>query len=174
MINLLPNCDLLLAYSVTGSIAPYPQSQLVTKLTWDKEVIKLRDGAGDNWPITWVDDDIQITALGDGNGFSGQDRHLTLGFARIIGNPPNHTGEDLVSDADTPEGGGSSGIKASGILMVDGTLYMLIRNYRLPNSDDFTNSRLALIKNRAVSFSVIGIESSKSRITASALRLGIL
>ena len=147
MINVFLICDLLLAYGVANTTAPYPQSQFITKLTWDSEVLKLRDGAGDNWPITWVDDNLQITALGDGNGFDGQNRGLTLGFARIIGDPPNHQGEDIISDADTPEGGGSSGIKASGLLMVDGTLYMFIRNYKLPNSDDFTNSRLAWSNN---------------------------
>jgi len=152
MINVLLICDLLFAYGVANTTAPYPQSQLITKLTWDNQVLRLRDSAGDNWPITWVDDDFQITALGDGNGFSGQNRGLTLGFARIIGDPPNHRGEDIISDADTPEGGGSSGIKASGLLMVDGTLYMFIRNYKLPNSNDFTNSRLAWSDNYGVNW----------------------
>jgi hypothetical protein len=95
MISVLLICDLMFAYGVTNST--YPPSQFITKLTWDSEVLKLRDGAGDNWPITWVDDDLQITALGDGNGFNGQNRGLTLGFARIIGDPPNHRGEDIIS-----------------------------------------------------------------------------
>ncbi len=123
--------------------APCPPSEIITSLEWQGEVIKLVDGAGDNWPITWVDDDLQIASYGDGKGFSRREPTLTLGFARVYGDPPHHRAEDLRSDADTPAGGGPAGIKSSGILMVDGKLYLFVRNYKPPGSDDYTNSRLA-------------------------------
>ena len=135
-----------------GSNAPYPPSQFITQLTWDENVVKLEDGAGDNWPITWVDDDLQITAYNDGKGFSNRTPHLTLGFAKIFGDPPDHHAEDLVSDADTPMGGGPAGIKSSGLLMVDGILNMFVRNYRPSNSEDYTNSRLAWSTNLGVNW----------------------
>jgi hypothetical protein len=129
---------------MAASKPPYPPSSVITRLTWGPDVIKCGRGrSGDNWPITWVDDDLQITAFGDGDGFDQQNPDLSLGFARILGDPPDFRGEDFASDADTPEGGGPKGIKTSGLLMVDGVLYMFVRNYKPPGSDDFTNSRLA-------------------------------
>ncbi|KPL08105.1 hypothetical protein AMJ85_08825 [candidate division BRC1 bacterium SM23_51] len=140
------------SHTAIPSAGPYPPSELIVQLTWDTNVIKLKDGAGDNWPITWVDDNLQITAYGDGDGFDGQKRNLSLGFARICGDPPNHRAEDFASDVDTPEGGGSKGIKASGLLAVDGTLYLFVRNYRPGDSDDYTNSALAWSTNRGTNW----------------------
>ena len=132
--------------------APCPASRVITGLEWQGEVLKLVDGSGDNWPITWVEDDLQITTYGDGKGFSLKEPSLTLGFARIYGDPPNHRAEDLRSDADTVAGGGPAGIKSSGILMVDGVLYLFVRNYKPPGSDDYTNSRLAWSTNRGANW----------------------
>jgi len=135
-----------------ASDAPYPHSPVISSLHWEPQVLKLRRGAGDNWPITWVDGDIQITSYGDGDGFGRRRPRLSLGFARIIGDPPKHRGEDLPSNIDTPEGGGNRAIKASGLLMVDGVLYLFVRNYRPPGSRDFTNSRLAWSKDQGASW----------------------
>jgi len=88
-----------------------------------------------------ADDDLLYTAYGDGAGFSNSDTRYSLGFATVAGDPPTHTGQDFRSDADTPVGEGPNGIKASGLLMVDGVLYMFVRNYIVDRS--FSNSRLA-------------------------------
>lgn len=132
----------------SAATAPYRHSTLITALKWDDSVFKLKTAAGDNWPITWAEGDLQITAWGDGPGFDERPPRLSLGFARVWGDPPNLRAEDFSSDADTPHGGGSSAIKASGLLLVDGTLYMWVRNYRPPGSDDFTNARLAWSKDQ--------------------------
>jgi hypothetical protein len=134
------------------SDAPYPPSPVIAKLNWDKEVLKLKAGCGDNWPITWVNDDLQVTSYGDGDGFSDRSPYLTIGFAKIFGDPPNHRAEDLISDGDAPMGGGPEGIKSSGMLMVDDTLYLFVRNYKPDKSEDFTNSRLAWSKNYGVNW----------------------
>jgi hypothetical protein len=133
--------------SETATTAPYPRSPVISSLKWDEAVFRLKTRAGDNWPITWAEGDLQITAWGDGPGFDEQPPQLSLGFARVWGDPPNLRGEDFASDADTPEGGGSKAIKASGLLLVDRTLYMWVRNYRPPGSEDFTNARLAWSRN---------------------------
>ena len=138
------------AKNVSG--APYPRSKVITNLTWDKEVLKLVDRAGDNWATTWVDDDLQITTYGDGAGFCKRDPELTLGFARIYGDPPNHYAEEIFSDADTVVGYGPEGIKSSGLLIVDGVLYLFVRNYKPEGSDDYTNSRLAWSTNLGVNW----------------------
>ena len=134
------------------SAAPYPPSPVISSLKWDDAVFRLKTRAGDNWPITWVEGDLQITAWGDGPGFDEQLPRLSLGFARVWGEPPNLRAEDFATDADTLEGGGSRAIKASGLILVDGTLYMWVRNYRPPGSDDFTNARLAWSKNHGTNW----------------------
>jgi hypothetical protein len=100
---------------------------------------------GDNWPITWADDGYLYTSYGDGEGFGRVPRvKKTLGFARITGAPPAIVPEDIPSDADTPGGGGAKGIKSSGLLMVDHTLWMFVRNYQVDGN--YRNSRLAWSK----------------------------
>jgi hypothetical protein len=112
--------------------------------------MKLTDGAGDNWPITWVEGDLQITSLGDGPGFSKRKPRLSLGFARVHGDPPDVRAEDFPSNIDST-GGGSKGIKSSGLLMVDQTLYLFVRNYK-PDGKDYKHSRLAWSKDRGVTW----------------------
>jgi len=130
--------------SIAASNAPYPASKVITKLTWSPDIVKMEGCiSGDNWPIAWVSDSLQITAFCDGRGFSRQAPDLSLGFAKIVGDPPGFSAENFESDADTPMGGGSSAIKASDMIAVDGILYMFVRNYKLAGSDNFTNSRLA-------------------------------
>jgi len=137
---------------VNAENAPYPPSPVVRGITWHADVVKCQDGIGDNWPITWVDEDLQVTAYGDGVGFDGHEQYLSLGFSRIRGDPPHHRGQDFASDADTPAGGGPDGIKASGLLMVDGALYLFVRNYRPEGSDDYKNSRLAWSRDLGVNW----------------------
>ncbi|UCG56483.1 MAG: DUF4185 domain-containing protein [Phycisphaerales bacterium] len=139
--------------SVDGSDAPYPQSTLVTKLTWSPEVVKMKGYAnGDNWPIAWADRDCQITAFCDGRGFFEQDPDLSLGFAQVFGDPPDFHAKNFKSNADTPTGWGAKGIKASDMIAVDHVLYMFVRNYKPAASDDFTNSRLACSTNLGVNW----------------------
>jgi hypothetical protein len=144
---------LIIAAPATAQAAmpPYPHSPVIQNLTWDERVVKLQDGAGDNWPITWVDDDLQIASLGDGPGFSNRRPRLSLGFARLHGDPPAVRAEDFTSNIDTKEGGGPSGIKASGLLMVHQTLYLFVRNFK-PDGMDFKHSRLAWSKDRGLTW----------------------
>ena len=112
----------------------HPPSPMITGVSWApadsivrKATGKGRDGS-DNWPITWADDGNLYTAYGDGYGFDPiVPRKLGLGFARVVGGPTDFTGENIRSDAENT-GMGRSGKKASGMLMVDGVLYMWARN----------------------------------------------
>lgn len=109
---------------------PYPQSDLIKSVQFDPadSVIRLANGS-DNWPITWGDDGNLYSAYGDGWGFEPQtDLKLSLGLVRIEGNPPNLKGENIRSVTGERVGQGKFGPKASGMLMVDGVLYMLVRN----------------------------------------------
>jgi hypothetical protein len=113
-----------------AALPPYPPSPAIGGIAWapPESIIRLAPG-GDNWPSTWGGDDSVYTAYGDGNGFAPllPDK-LSLGFARIAGTPPNITPENVRSPTGEQSGDGRSGKKASGLLMVDGTLYLLARN----------------------------------------------
>lgn len=139
--------------SSASSDAPYPPSTFITKLKWSHTVVKMKGYAnGDNWPIAWMHEDSQLTAFCDGRGFSENDPDLSLGFARVYGDPPEFHADNIKSDADTPVGWGNKGIKASDMIAVDSVLYMFVRNYRPSDSDDFTNSRLACSTDSGVSW----------------------
>ena len=121
--------------------APYPQSDLISAVEFApaETVLRLAYGS-DNWPVTWAADDNLYTAYGDGNGFiPGTEIKLSLGICRVEGDPPDIKGSNIRTTSGERVGDGMYGPKASGMLMVDGTLYMLVRNLnnsQLAWSDD--------------------------------------
>jgi CubicO group peptidase (beta-lactamase class C family) len=125
--------------------SPYGASQDISgcKFAPASEVIRLAEGS-DNWPITWAADDILYTAYGDGWGFAPfTGIKLSLGLAKIQGQPPDLQAANLRSLSGERVGQGKYGVKASGMLSVDSTLYMLVRNAgnaQLAWSDDFGES----------------------------------
>ena len=107
---------------------PYPKSSLSVEFAPVETLIRKAHGS-DNWPVTWADDDEVYCAYGDGNGFLPYtDIKLSLGLAKVSGNPPSLEGVNIRSVTGEKVGQGRYGEKASGMLMVDGVLYMLIRN----------------------------------------------
>ena len=131
--------DRQVAAPATGGLegAPYPPSELITGIEWaPKEMIRRGAKGSDNWPITWVDDGDLYTAYGDGWGFEPRtEEKLSMGFARVEGPAKSYKGVNIRSASGETIGDGAAGGKASGILMVDGVLYLLVRNQR--------NSRLS-------------------------------
>jgi len=94
-----------------------------------QESIVVKAEGSDNWPITWADDDNLYTAFGDGWGFEPKIKEkLSLGFAKVIGEPTNISGVNIRSHSGEHTGDGKLGKKASGMLMVDDALYMWVRN----------------------------------------------
>lgn len=109
---------------------PYPMSDLIKSVQFEPldDIVRLAEGS-DNWPVTWGDDGELYTAYGDGWGFvPNVEEKLSLGLAKIEGYPPNIKGHNIRSQSGEKTGQGKHGIKASGLLMVDGVLYMLTRN----------------------------------------------
>ncbi|KPK43432.1 MAG: hypothetical protein AMJ65_05755, partial [Phycisphaerae bacterium SG8_4] len=109
--------------------APYHNSEVITSITWaDASTVVYQASGSDNWPITWADDGEQYTAYGDGWGFDPKvPTKLSLGFCSVSGGPPGD-GVNIRSTTGEQLGDGRSGKKASGMLMVNGILYMLVRN----------------------------------------------
>ena len=115
---------------VEPRLAPYPPSPVIKSVTWAPVASIVRKAkGGDNWPITWADDGHLYTAYGDGNGFEpGIAEKLSLGFARVEGGPEEFTGLNIRSATGEQTGAGKAGKKASGLLMIDGILYLWARN----------------------------------------------
>jgi CubicO group peptidase (beta-lactamase class C family) len=109
---------------------PCPPSPVIRRVDWAPPGAIVRKAKGsDNWPMTWADDDHLYTAYGDGNGFEPYvPEKLSLGFARIAGLPPDFTGSNIRSASGEQKGNGKAGKKGSGLLMVDGVLYLWARN----------------------------------------------
>ena len=109
---------------------PYPPSPVIRGLTWaPASTIVRKAHDSDNWPMTWADDDNLYTAYGDGTGFAPKvPEKLSLGLARIEGGPGDFLGINIRSPTLERKGNGKNGLKASGLLMVDGTLYLWARN----------------------------------------------
>lgn len=107
-----------------------PASPVIREIRWaPKETIIRKARGSDNWPMTWADDDALYTAYGDGNGFEPFTKEkLSLGLAKISGALPDFTTVNLRSPSIEQKGDGKRGVKASGMLMVDGVLYLLVRN----------------------------------------------
>ena len=121
-------------------LPPVPYSEVITGIEWAPPETIVRKGfdhgggghrpgdASDNWPLSWADDDALYTAWGDGWGFAPPvPKRLSMGTAKVLGDPPDITGVNIRSDAEAT-GDGRTGRKACGMLMVDGVLYMWVRN----------------------------------------------
>lgn len=116
---------------------PVPYSETLAGAWFaPSSTVHCRAEGSDNWPITWGTDGRLFTAYGDGWGFEPfVEEKLSLGFATVLGLPPHFLGENLRAPTGEQKGDGRAGGKASGVLAVDGTLYMLVRN--------LANARLA-------------------------------
>src|SRR5260370_6711910 len=77
--------------ALSAADVPYPRSPVVTRLTWERDVVRLGVNTDDNWPSTWGDDDVLYTSWGDGGGFTLKDPKLSLWLAKIAVNPSNLT-----------------------------------------------------------------------------------
>lgn len=114
----------------TRSAAPCPPSRVIREIEWSppETIVRLAKGS-DNWPMTWADDDALYTTYGDGNGFAPflKDK-LSLGLAKVMGVPPEIVGINIRSQTAEAFGDGKQGRKASGMLSVEGVLYLLVRN----------------------------------------------
>lgn len=137
-----PLLDALVDRPVADGAPPYPRSAVIRAIEWaPKDAIVRRAAGSDNWPLTWADDDALYGAYGDGNGFEPfVSQKLSLGLARIAGGPEAFKGFNIRAPTLERRGDGASGPKASGLLAVNGVLFLWIRNV--------ANSQLAWSEDR--------------------------
>jgi hypothetical protein len=125
-----------MAANVTGAeirpaapTAPYPPSIVIRAIQWHWDTYQTAAGGSDLWPVTWGPDNNLYAAWGDGGGFGGSDAdgRVSLGFARIEGDPQHFQGINLnggknpLHPASFPTKG-----KTDGILFSTGCLYASI------------------------------------------------
>ncbi|MFT5370456.1 MAG: hypothetical protein ACI8V2_005438 [Candidatus Latescibacterota bacterium] len=114
---------------------PVPRSSVIKRVVWDQAVVRdvlgpvgksgKRNGS-DNFPITWAADGHLYLAYGDGYGFEPiLPMKLGMGFAKVLDGPEGFKGVNIRSDGEN-QGHGRSGKKGSGMLAVDGVLYMWV------------------------------------------------
>ncbi|MFB3827929.1 MAG: serine hydrolase [Bryobacteraceae bacterium] len=113
-----------------AAIRPYPQSPVIREVVFAPPETITRAAIGsDNWPLTWADDGDIYTVYGDGWGFEPRlPVKLSLGLARISGPPAAYKAVNLRSATAERPGDGKKGPKTSGMLAVDGAIYMWVRN----------------------------------------------
>jgi hypothetical protein len=120
---------------------PYPQSQVISGITWDFDnLLRLAPGS-DLWPVTWASDNNLYTSWGDGGGFGGtnSDGRVSLGFGCIEGSPNNLVGYNIWGGKNAVNPATFSG-KSMSLLAVDGSLYAWI-NLQNKSNPDFTLAR---------------------------------
>lgn len=115
---------------IVKSITTAPPSAVIDEIQWAPADTIVRKAKGsDNWPMTWADDDALYGAYGDGYGFEPfVPEKLSMGLVRVDGDPPHFVGENIRAPSLETKGDGRRGKKASGLLMVDGVLYLWARN----------------------------------------------
>ncbi|MBT4609472.1 MAG: serine hydrolase [Gemmatimonadetes bacterium] len=112
-----------------------PASERITGVTWDPpgQTRRLamggrRKDGSDNWPLAWADDGHLYTAYGDGYGFEPQlDHKLSMGFGVVTGGASDFVARNVRSDGERL-GSGRQGEKSSGLLCIDGVIYIFVRN----------------------------------------------
>jgi hypothetical protein len=129
-----------------GAKPPYPPSPVIEDITWHMDTHITAAPGSDIWPITWGPDDNLYTGWGDGGGFDGtnSDGRVSIGFARIEGEPEEFVGVNVNGGKNSAHPASIEEGKPSAIISVDGTLYVWINmqndeppDYQLAWSDDF-------------------------------------
>jgi hypothetical protein len=126
-----------------------PPSPVIRTIEWAPAASVVRKAKdGDNWPLTWGDDDALYTTWGDGTGFDPRvEKKLSCGFARVTGGPEDFAGANVRSEAEQ-FGQGRAGLKGWGILSVDGVLWLWFGHADRKGGQ----SRLAWSRDRAKSW----------------------
>ena len=125
---------------------PYPHSTLIKELVIDTARVSIGDG--DNWAITWADDDLQYSFFTDGKGFGGHETWVSISPVSIHGKPPHIFGVDIPSQSGTLDflEGGENSAKVCGLVMINKVLYAWVRNVNLPGTPKGTGSTLMFSK----------------------------
>ena len=73
---------------------PYPRSAVFNGIEFHRADLARKAPGSDIWSCTWAEDGNLYAAWGDGGGFGGTDGkgRVSIGVAKIVGDPPAWTG----------------------------------------------------------------------------------
>ncbi|MDE3067883.1 MAG: DUF4185 domain-containing protein [Verrucomicrobiota bacterium] len=125
--SILPFALAVAVGAVAEPAPPYPRSDLLAGISFDRQTLQRSAEGSDIWSCAWAGDGHLYAAWGDGGGFGGTDQkgRVSLGVARIIGAPPHWKGINVwggwkaVSRQKPTEG------KAT-MIAADGGLYLYV------------------------------------------------
>jgi hypothetical protein len=129
-----------------GTTPPYPASPVIETITWHMDTHITAAPGSDIWPVTWAADDNLYLGWGDGGGFGGTntDGRVSIGFARIEGEPEEFIGVNVSGGVNAVHPASIERGKPSAIISVDGVLYVWLNtqngtppDFRLAWSYDF-------------------------------------
>ncbi|MGH9515387.1 MAG: DUF4185 domain-containing protein [Terriglobales bacterium] len=100
-------------------------------------------GDGDLWPSCWADDNDLYTANGDGTAFNRHVKRYDMAVSRIAGVPPALSGKTLATNVGTNWSGPGYNRKPTGMLCVDGAIYLAFQNLDSSHFDDAPAASIA-------------------------------
>ncbi|MBI3971090.1 MAG: DUF4185 domain-containing protein [Chloroflexi bacterium] len=114
--------------SAMGLDLPYPPSPALALAAVSEAATRRDDLDGDDWPITWADDDDLYAAYGDGWGCRPieKDTKHNTGLVRLLGTAEDFRGEEVP----VPwfgRGAENPNFKGCGLLSAGGVLYHFVR-----------------------------------------------
>jgi hypothetical protein len=119
---------------------------VIEDITWHMDTHTTAAPGSDIWSVTWVADGNLYAGWGDGGGFDGtnSDGRVSIGFARIEGDPEEFVGVNVSGGKNAIHLASIERGKPSAIISVDGTLYVWLNtqngeppDFQLAWSDDF-------------------------------------
>jgi hypothetical protein len=106
---------------------------------------------GDLWPSCWADDGNLYAANGDGRAFTSAPRPYDMAVSVISGIPPALSGKTIATNVGTDWSGTGYNRKPTGMLCIDGAIYLAFQNLSL-HFDDAPAASIAKSTDHGVSW----------------------
>lgn len=132
-------------------------TEVITGVSFDFSSLVERAEGSDNWAVTWADDGAQYTTWGDGGGFGGSDQEgrVSMGVARIEGEPEEFTTRNVWGGKDAQAEATFTG-KSYGILAL-GTDLWLWRTGTASTVSAFDRQDLFVSSDNGLTFEAAGV-----------------
>jgi hypothetical protein len=116
-----------------SSVPDLPVSDVIDSLVWLSDVVSSEGPEkGDTFPVTWLADDSVVSAAGDPVSNSSPNGMDTR---RFVGHPPSF-GMEVLNEMEDFVGWGGDGPKPTGMLAVNGTVYLAAQNIPGRHTED--------------------------------------
>jgi hypothetical protein len=146
LLSLLAAATTVFAGVPTAHAATPPNSTFFATAQEESYSTYQMHGDGDLWPSCWADDGNLYAANGDGtafNPFQGYSSRPDMAVSRIAGMPPNLTGTTLATNVGTNYSGSGYNRKPTGMVCVNGAIYLAFQNLNDQNFNDAPAASIA-------------------------------